>query len=491
VSGIAVTVVTRTDGDQPYRRSHAARGQRSDWEHLLTPAATLGELAAQARGRWVVFADDGDELAHQAFDEVIQTGADHPAAELIYADHDIIEPNGRRHSAAYKPDFSPERLRHINYMAPGLIAIRRSTLDDLGELAYDGPSHGLLLRIVERGAPVVHLSEVLYHRAAHHPPVEADPSAAERHLARLGIDSAATHGPSREVLRINRTLSDTPPVSVIIPTRGSTGVVWGRTRRFVVDAVHSMVTRSSYTNLEFVVVADADADPEIRRHLQRVAGDRLTWVEFVGDFNFSAKINLGAHAAAGDLLLMLNDDTELLDFDSVGAMVALLTDGDTTSGAVGAVGAKLLYSDGTLQHGGHVYHHQFMHACIGWRGDTPGPNSVLATPRECSGVTAAALMTTRAVFDEVGGMPEALPLHFNDVAFCLAIRDTGRRIIWTPDARWYHFEGKTRRREATMDEYRYVEERWPLVIHNDPYYNTNLASSRSDWVADATSVSVG
>jgi hypothetical protein len=107
---------------------------------------------------------------------------------------------------------------------------------------------------------------------------------------------------------------------------------------------------------------------------------------------------------------------------------------------------------------------------------------MMAIERECSGVTAAALMTSRAVFDEVGGMPEDLPLHFNDVDFCVSVRSTGRRILWTPHASWYHFEGKTRSRGATMAEWARVAGRWPGADPVDPYSNPNLTPKRADWL---------
>jgi GT2 family glycosyltransferase len=175
----------------------------------------------------------------------------------------------------------------------------------------------------------------------------------------------------------------------------------------------------------------------------------------------------------------------LIDPDSISVMGSHFV-GDVGSGCahgdVGAVGAKLLHGDGTLQHGGHVYHGEFMHACFGWPGDHPGPHRMLAIERECSGVTAAALMTSRDVFDAVGGLPDDLPLHFNDVDFCVSIRRAGRRILWTPHASWYHFEGRSRSRGASMAEWRRAASRWPGGVPHDPYANPNLAPKRADWL---------
>ena len=212
---------------------------------------------------------------------------------------------------------------------------------------------------------------------------------------------------------------------------------------------------------------------------RQVAGDRLRLVPFAGPFNFSEKMNVGAIAATGSLLLALNDDTELIEPSSLEVLVGhLQTDG------VAMAGAKLLYADGTLQHGGHVYNHDILHTLHGWDGESPGPAPLLplAVERECSGVTAAAALIDRQVFESVGGFPTELPLNYNDVDFSLKVRAGGRRIIWTPWASWYHFESRTRVSELRPDEYAFVNSRWHYEINNDPYYNPNLLPNRSDWL---------
>ena len=167
----------------------------------------------------------------------------------------------------------------------------------------------------------------------------------------------------------------------------------------------------------------------------------MTFVPYDAPFNFSAKINLGVEHATGTLLLLLNDDTELIEPASVEVLVGHLQMPD-----VAMAGAKLLFGDGTLQHGGHVYSGQPNHVCVGWRGDSPGPSPLrpLAVERECSGVTAACALVRKAAFDEVGGFPTELPLSYNDVDFSLKLRRAGHRIVWTPWAVWYHFESRTR-----------------------------------------------
>ena len=196
-------------------------------------------------------------------------------------------------------------------------------------------------------------------------------------------------------------------------------------------------------------------------------------------FNFSAKINLGVEHATGDLLLLLNDDTELIEPDSVEVLVGHLQMPD-----VAMAGAKLLFADGTLQHGGHVYSGQPNHVCVGWRGDSPGPLPLrpLAVERECSGVTAACALVRKAAFDEVGGFPTELPLSYNDVDFSLKLRRAGHRIVWTPWAVWYHFESRTRVSRVLPEERAWLDARWHAELTNDPYYNPNLVPRRHDFL---------
>ena len=195
-------------------------------------------------------------------------------------------------------------------------------------------------------------------------------------------------------------------------------------------------------------------------------------------FNFSEKINVGVAASSGDYVLLLNDDTELLDPGSLQEMVGLAQDR-----SVGMVGAKLLFEDGRLQHGGHVYHRGFIsHALLGWPGDHPGPYRALAVERECSGVTAAAALVRRDVFDEVGGMNEAFAVNYNDVDFSLRVRASGRRIIWTPHASWYHFEQQSGEHPILDEEILTVQQLWGRDIDVDPFYNSNLAPGRTDWL---------
>ena len=450
-------------------------------------AASRAGLAA-ATGELVAFVDHADRLDPDALAEV--TAAMTEGVDVAYSDHDVIDAAGFYVDPVYKPDFSPERLRSQNYVTRLLVA-RRSLLDIVGGFR-DGlegaEDHDLVLRLTEAAGSVAHVPRVLYHCRQSAPSGLADPAspwataagarAVADHCARSGIDAAVETTPRQGCYRVVRRVAARPLVSVVIPTRGSTGRVWGVDRCFVVEAVRSLLDASTYRELEVVVVHDTET-PDVVLDALAATSWPISLVPFDGPFNFSAKINLGVSAARGDLILLLNDDTQLIEPSSVEVLV-----GHVATPGVVMAGAKLLFADGTMQHGGHVYAERPEHMCMGWRGDSPGPGPLwpLAVERECSGVTAACALVRRDDFEAVGGFTTELPMDYNDVDFCLKVRATGRRIIWSPWAAWYHFESQTRLRGVSSEARDWIAARWGAEIARDPYYNPNLAPLRADYL---------
>jgi GT2 family glycosyltransferase len=474
-----------------------ARAAAADPRIRLTRRADNGGIVAASRdalgaavGEYVALLDHDDVLDPGALSAMV-TALDDSGADVGYSDHDFIRTDGRFVTPCYKPDFSPERLRAQNYITHFLVA-RRSAVTDAGGFrdGFDGAQdHDLTLRLAERTDRFVHVPRVLYHWRQSPASVSSGPSkpwafeagrrAVAEHCERQSIPADVIETAHEGCYRVVRRLEATPLVSVVIPTRGTSGRVWGATRAFVVDAVRSIIERSTYDNVEFVVVYDDVTPGPVRRALSEIGGERLALVPFSEPFNFSAKVNLGVTHASGDLVLLLNDDTELIEPTSIEVLVAHLLTSD-----VAMAGAKLLFADGTLQHGGHVYARDIGHACLGWSGESPGPWPLrpLAVERECSGVTAGCALVRRSAFVEVGGFSSDLPLNYNDVDFCLKLRAAGHRIIWTPWATWYHFESRTRTSVLLDEEYSFVNQRWHYEINNDPYYNVNLLPGRSDWL---------
>ncbi len=427
----------------------------------------------------------GEDLVAGVSD-LIAASASNSAAQAWFGDCELLDAQGVVVSRSYVPDWSPEYLRQTDAVN-GPIVVRDDLLGVLDELTAPSPRgqrFELQLRLLERGARVQRVEGVFGRRRSVEETTLASPELAhivDGHLRRSGIDGVASPSSLPGVAAVRRMPRSRPRVSVVIPTRGGTGRVWGRTRTFVVHAVQSLLTKSTYPDLEIVVVADTSTPQWVLDALVHLCDGRIVVVPYDAAFNFSDKINRGVAAASGDLLLLLNDDTELEAVGSIESMVAYFGDHAGAEGTVGVVGARLLFDDGTLQHAGHIYSEQPLHAFRMWPADVAGPGHRLALARECSGVTAAALMVDRDTFDSVGGFPMEFPLDYNDVGFCLAVRRTGRRIIWTPDAVWYHFEGRTRTRGPRPDEWARMVALWGHELTHDPYHHPLLEARRDDW----------
>lgn len=452
--------------------------------------AASNDGIAAATGEWIVLLDHDDLVTRHALERVAAAIESDPEIDYLYSDEDQLAPNGDLVNAFYKPDWSPERLRAQNYCCH-LSTIRASLVEEIGGFrpGFDGSQdYDLILRVTERARRVHHIPEILYHWrqlptstasdiGAKPYAIDAGRRAIQEHCDRIGLDATVETKEPLGTYRVRRRLADPPLVSVVIPTRGSSGRIWGVERCLVVEAVRSLVERGTYDNLEFVVVADRSTPESAISALRRVAGERLRLVWFDEAFNFSAKVNLGRVHASGELLLLLNDDVELVAPDAIAVMAALALDPD-----VGSVGAKLLFSDGTLQHGGHVYNGDPYHIFFKGSSEDPGPFSMLSIERECIGVTAAALMIRPEVFDEVGGFSVDFDNNFNDVDFALKLQEAGYHAVWSPFAVLYHFESVTRDPAVTSHEYDLLHRRWSHRLDGDRYSNPNLEPKRYDWV---------
>jgi GT2 family glycosyltransferase len=485
-------VVDDCSTDEGVRRVLHSR-EHPAWRRVMKRGSNGGVVAASndaltaASGDIVVLLDHDDVLVPGALERLAEAFRD--GVDVVYSDHDLIRGDGRVFSPVYNPDFSLERLRNHNYITH-LVAVRRSVMDDIGGFrpGTDGSQdHDVLLRLAERVGPFRHVPEILAHWRQSDTSISGDATSnaaaverqlrlTEEHLQRCGVAATVTSSDHVGVARIHREIAGTPTVSVVIPTRGSRARVWGVERILIHRAVESLIAANDdRVRLEIVVVLDLDTARVVERGLAAIAGEALKIVTYPHEFNFSDKVNRGVAAATGEYVLLLNDDTELIEPGSVSEMVGISQMDD-----VGMVGAKLLYEDGTLQHAGHVYHGTISHAFLGWPGDHPGPHRMLVVERECAGVTAAAAMMRREVFDRVGGMNLALPANYNDVDLSLTVRSAGYRIIWTPHASWYHFEQKSFDHPIEQTEIDEINRRWGDYLWTDPYANPNLTPGRTD-----------
>ncbi len=250
-------------------------------------------------------------------------------------------------------------------------------------------------------------------------------------------------------------------VSVVVPSIGSSGTVFGAERVFVLDAVRGLLATNPMP-LEVLVVAGPSMPAAIAAELLGL-DDRVRIVPIDGPFNFSASVDLGAAHATSELLLFLNDDVQIASDGWLSAMLAALAQG------VGAVGARLLFEDGTLQHAGHTYRTSLDHVGFGLPGDSGGRTGILHHRRAVAGVTAACMLVPMPVFDAVGGFSVHFPGNYNDVDFCMKVRALGWSIVYEPAAVLHHFESKSRVAGILPEEIELIQRRWRTHLEADPF----------------------
>lgn len=402
--------------------------------------------------------------------DIAKTFVAHPETEVLYTDEAFVTEAGR--SDVLKPDPAPERLRN-QYFWGDLVVFRTGSLRRLGgprEGFADATAYDLALRATRAGLSIRHLATpaVVVDAEAKlgaldESSVEPARRALEEHLSATGGGTVRSIGRDG-VHDAVRPVQGEPLISIVIPTRGQ--YLPGSTRSYLVDAIESIVERSTYGNYEFVVVVDDVADAGVIDRIAELAGDRLHLVAWTESFNFSGKINLGVLNAVGEYVLILNDDVRVLTPDWLEAMLAL-----AQLPNAGMSGCMLYYEDDTIQHAGHHY----------WRGDTihvgmnlprgtAGPTDGYRVEREVVGITAACAMMRRSVYLEVGGMTTLLPGAFNDVDLCLKVLQQGYDILWTPHAELYHYESKTRDARVRHYEVATAWGRWEHRMHQPGYW---------------------
>lgn len=447
----------------------------------------------QADGDYVVFVDHDDTLAPDALYECVKVLNREPDVEVIYTDSDKLSENGKRYSEpCFKPDFNMELLRCQNYICH-LTVIQKRFLDKVGYLNsdYSGvQDYDHILRCVERTNRIVHIPKILYHWRMCPGSVAVDtdnkPYTYElfqkilrEHYDRMGIQ-AEVKAVFPGVVRTVYQLPYEPLVSVIIANKDH--------REDLMRCVESLEQESEYKNLEILIVENNSVSEEIVTYYDQVQRqyDNVRVLRYEKEFNYADIQNYAAVRAKGDHLLLLNNDTWLERPESIREMLGYCMRDD-----VGIVGAKLLYPDDTIQHAGVIVGLGGVadHAFVGMDREDPGYCCRAICAQEYSAVTAACLMVKKTVFMEVGGMDTELKIAFNDVDFCLRVKEAGYKIIYNPFSIWYHDESKTRGAEDTPEkierfrgEIEYFQRRWANFLYwGDPSYNPNLVLDRHDF----------
>lgn len=476
--------------------AYAAADRRIKYKKLSENLGISGNTNAcieMAAGDYIALLDHDDVLQPSALFEVMKAICRHDA-DFIYTDEATFS---KKPSDAYcpnfKPDFSPDTLRSYNYICH-LTVFSRELLEKVGKFRseFDGSQdYDMILRLTEKAKCIVHIPQILYFWRGHAGSVasdigakpyvlEAAHRALQEHLKRCGMEGTVEDARVPSAYRLKYRLRGTPKVSVIIPNMDNCELL----RR----CVSSICGRSTYGNFELIIVENNSKEEKTFACYRELAAENpnIRVVTWDGKFNYPAINNFGFRYAAGEYVLFLNNDTEVITPGWIEELLMFVQRPD-----VGAAGAMLYYPDDTVQHAGvilgigGVAGHAHKHLK---RGEA-GYMSRAAIAQNLSAVTAACVMLPRGVFEQVGGFDERFGVAFNDVDLCMRIRKTGHLIVFTPFAELYHYESKTRGLEDSPEKIRrfnaeaeLFRELWGKELERgDPYYNPNLSLDFEDF----------
>jgi glycosyltransferase involved in cell wall biosynthesis len=459
--------------------------------HISAASNSALELAT---GEFTALLDHDDELTPHALAEVALTLAAQPDVDLIYSDEDKIDEEGRRFAPYFKPDFLPDLFLGQNYLTH-LAVYRSALLRSAGgfRVGYEGSQDwDLALRVTELTTPdrIVHLPKILYHWRAipgstaltldqKHYHAETAKRALADHLSRTGVRAELLAVPGGH-WRVQYPLPPEPPlVSIIIPTRNGLEHL----RR----CIESLRSKTTYPRYEIIIVDNGSDDPATLAYFRELAPSDVRVLSWPHPFNYSALNNFAAGQARGDLLALLNNDLEVITPGWLEEMAA-----QALRPEIGAVGAMLYYPDDRIQHAGAVLGVGGVagHAFKLFPRGTDGVFNRARLVQNYSAVTAACLVIRKELYTQVGGLDEkSLAVAFNDIDFCLKVRATGCRNLWTPFAEFYHHESATRGMEDTpakqarfQSEVETMLARWGDTLRADPAYNPNLSLESEDFL---------
>ena len=438
-----------------------------------------------ATGEFIGFLDNDDELTPDALYEVVEALQEEDY-DFIYSDEDKLDLEGNRCDPFFKPDWTPDLLLSENYTSH--FSVYRSTLvNELGGLTEESSGcqdYDLVLRITEKTNKIKHIPKILYHwrkiPGSTAATVDAKPyvfvRAKEtllRAMKRRGIEGTVENGRFSSSFRVKRRIHGKPLVSIIIPFKDKADVLK--------VCIESITKKTTWDNYEIILVDNQSKQLETEEYLNQLRyNKKIKLLQYDHPFNFAAINNFAVKEAGGEYFLLLNNDTEVISPDWIESMLE-----HAQRKEVGAVGAKLIYPNDLIQHAGVIVglngiaNHAFVKT---HRNDLAyfGQAEVI---RNYSAVTGACMMVKKEVYQEMNGLNEKdLGITFNDIDFCLRLREKGYLVVYTPFAELYHHESLSRGYEVAMNEIKYMQRKYAGILKNgDPYYNHNLTQERFDF----------
>lgn len=462
-------------------------------ENNLGIAENTNVAIAMATGRFVVLLDHDDLLTADALYECAKAVEADESIEVMYSDEDKVDMNGKVfYEPNFKSDFNIDLLCSVNYICH-LFVFDKRLFDENGGFRkeYDGAQdHDLILRYTEKAKKIHHIPKVLYHWRCHRASTSSNPAsklyafengakAVEDHYKRIGVPARVERGEYYGLYHTIYEWEEKPLVSILVPNKDHVDDL-----KTCMDAIDN---RSTYRNFEWIIIENNSTEEETFEYYEKIKKrDNVKVVYYKGGFNFSKINNTGAEVASGDYLLLLNNDTEMINDNAIEEMVNLCMRDD-----VGIVGARLFYHDDTIQHAGVVIGFGGIagHTFIGKAKGEAGYGARIISTCDYSAVTAACLMTPKHIYEQVGGLTESFEVAFNDIDYCLKVRELDKLVVYNPYAEFHHYESKSRGFEDTPEKVQRFQgeiarftERWERILREgDPYYNPNLALDRSDF----------
>ena len=449
-----------------------------------------------ATGEYIVFVDHDDLLEISALYECVKVINQGAVVDILYTDEDKVSMDGKSYfQPHFKSDFNLDLLRSMNYICH-LFVVKKEIQERVGVFReeYNGAQdYDFILRCIEHSGNIRHIPKILYHWRAHKDSTAENPEsklyafeagrrAIEAHLERCGEKGAVSMGKYLGLYRIEYELESEPLISILIPNKDH--------KEDLERCIQSIYKNSDYSNIEIIIIENGSIEDATHDYYKELTEQYkeiriVTW-DAGNEFNFSALNNYGAKHAKGEYLLFLNNDTEIINRDCIREMVSYACRED-----VGAVGARLYYPDGTVQHAGVILGlggiagHAFREALH----NANGYFSRIICAQDYSAVTAACMMMAKELSDYVGGFDEKLKVAFNDIDLCMQIRKRNKLIVYTPYAELYHYESKSRGLENTKEkverfneEVNYFAKKWKKELEDgDPYYNINLTLEKHDF----------
>jgi GT2 family glycosyltransferase/glycosyltransferase involved in cell wall biosynthesis len=462
--------------------------------------AELASAAIESPNTWLTFMKAGDLLDHEASIHLMESVLSNAQAGLIYTDEDSVDEEFLPDQPRLKGNFDIDLLRTTDYTGRFLLMRGReyAEIGGLSEVWKSSMYLDYVFRFVEKYGPgaIHHVPEVVFHATKTKTQPSADTIEQQarvvaEHLSRLNIAATISEGVIPGTLRISYHHQTAPLVSIIIPTKNQ--------QAMLARCVETLTSQTTYTNYELLIVDNQSDEAEAQAYIGGIEDLNLPQIQVLHynhPFNYSAVNNFAAGKAKGDYLVLLNNDTAILDGSWLEALL-----NHAQRPEVGIVGAKLLFPDGSIQHGGVILglRGPADHPFIGEPMNATGYGGRLMIDQQYSAVTAACMMIRKSIFEEVGGLDEeAFKVSYNDIDLCLKVRQAGYSVIWTPYAQLMHVANVSQKAEDSAKqeakqarfaaEQRTMYQRWMPQIKADPFYNPNFRLKGSGFELESNPV---